>query len=676
MLAAGYWAVALTGSLDLASLVAAGIAIAGRALKLGRMVRFEVPDKVSNALALAYLGFLPIDYYWVSQDFLQAAMHLVFFLASVVVLRARSRRDFFFVKLSALMLMVAASVLASSFSYFLFLAVFALCGIMAQISGQLLEGQSPKAGLARTRGFALAVPLIKISGMILLGTLLLAGALFVALPRTAMAALQYWSPERIRLPGFANEVQLGQIGRIQVTQTPVMHVRIQSAEPMALKWRGSALTRFDGKRWFNAGVEEERLVAESRQVRLGRGDTRQGQRLEYEVQLRDATGDVLFLAGIPETLFTDASYLFRTPVDSYRFGRGQGRGARYEAWGYLEPPRPPYRPGLRMDQQARIEALGLPPLDPRIPELATRVTAGSGSPLAAARDVEHHLRTSYAYVLESLDREIPDPIGRFLFETKAGHCEYFASAMAVMLRSAGIPARVATGFQSGTLNPITGWYLIRASDAHSWVEAWIDGYGWMTFDPTPAAPAGAQSALLTQMALYWDAAEVFWQEWVMSYDLERQLTLAQKAGQSTSAWTASWRARWQALERAAQGLGSRWLWLVPAVFALAWGLYLLVKWAIRAIRSLPSQRQKPTVAGEAAELYVRLLRALERQGVEKPRWMTPDEFASSIAAPYPGMMVREFTVAYQAMRFGGRAEMAGALREILDRLEKPVVRNR
>jgi len=81
---------------------------------------------------------------------------------------------------------------------------------------------------------------------------------------------------------------------------------------------------------------------------------------------------------------------------------------------------------------------------------------------------------------------VADPLAYFLFTRKQGHCEYFASAMTVMLRTAGIPARLATGFQSGVYNPITDFWLVRASDAHAWVEAWIPGRGWTTFDPTSA----------------------------------------------------------------------------------------------------------------------------------------------------------------------------------------------
>ena len=91
---------------------------------------------------------------------------------------------------------------------------------------------------------------------------------------------------------------------------------------------------------------------------------------------------------------------------------------------------------------------------------------------AKARAIERHLRHDYGYTLELPPETVRDPLANFLFVRKKGHCEYFASAMAVMLRTLGIPSRVVTGFQSGVFNPLTGWQVVRASDAHSWVEAW------------------------------------------------------------------------------------------------------------------------------------------------------------------------------------------------------------
>jgi transglutaminase-like putative cysteine protease len=138
-------------------------------------------------------------------------------------------------------------------------------------------------------------------------------------------------------------------------------------------------------------------------------------------------------------------------------------------------------------------------------------TASDTAPIDQAREIERHLRKDYTYSLSLLKSEVSDPLAHFLFERKAGHCEYFASAMAVMLRTIGIPSRVVTGFQSGIYNPISGWQVIRASDAHSWVEAFLPRRGWTTFDPTPPDPNGAQISLATKLALFMDAAETFWQ---------------------------------------------------------------------------------------------------------------------------------------------------------------------
>ena len=145
--------------------------------------------------------------------------------------------------------------------------------------------------------------------------------------------------------------------------------------------------------------------------------------------------------------------------------------------------------------------------------------------------MERRLRAGYTYSLETPNREPADPLAYFLFTSRKGYCEYFASAMAVMLRSLGVPARLATGFQSGIYNPITELWLVRASDAHTWVEAWIAGHGWTTFDPTPPDTAPPGLSLAAKVGLYLDAAQTFWQEWVVSYDIGRQGTLADRLEQ-------------------------------------------------------------------------------------------------------------------------------------------------
>src|SRR5262249_40426095 len=118
---------------------------------------------------------------------------------------------------------------------------------------------------------------------------------------------------------------------------------------------------------------------------------------------------------------------------------------------------------------------------------------------------------------------------------------------------------LATGFQSGTYNPYTGWYLVRGSDAHAWVEAYFAGHGWVTFDPTPASREPATQTLFGKLRLYLDALDITWQDWVVTYDLERQILLAGRLGQSTRALSLRWIEGWDATGAAFGKAAKTWL---------------------------------------------------------------------------------------------------------------------
>ena len=172
--------------------------------------------------------------------------------------------------------------------------------------------------------------------------------------------------------------------------------------------------------------------------------------------------------------------------------------------------------------------LALPPLDRRIPRLAEQITASASNNYDKALALENYLRTHFGYTLQ-LSRTVPhDPLANFLFERKQGHCEYFASSMAVMLRTLGIPSRVVNGFRTGEFNDLTSQYVVRASNAHSWVEAYFPDYGWMAFDPTPGASIPMRTGW-NRVSLYVDAMASFWREWVVNYDAGHQQSLAVSA---------------------------------------------------------------------------------------------------------------------------------------------------
>ena len=679
LLASGYLAVLGSGYLDAPTAVVTGAGLIARALLVFGWIRLNLSPRVVNVLTLGYIGFYPIDYYLLSRDFLTATVHLVFFLAVVKILTASTERDYFYVKIIAFLELLAASILSANANFFLFLALFFLFGVATFAASEIRRAALRSDTVVKTGRRHFGTRLAGLTLFTVLGILLITGGFFFLLPRTARAALQRFVPERYHIPGFSNEVALGQIGESQMRSTAVMHIRmLQDTPPLALKWRGAALTTFDGKRWFNkVNTAEVLRVDPSGLLRLATLEQQltPGKRIGYQVAMQESASDALFLAGTPEALYINVAMIIRTPSNSYRLGFGPPDRLRYTAYSVIEWGGVPAYISQPLSEAARTANLQLPELDPRIRDLAIRVARGGETEGARASAIERYLIQTYPYTIELPQKEVADPVADFLFSRRKGHCEYFASSMVVMLRSIGIPARVVTGFQSGIFNPLSGWYLIRASDAHSWVEAWIAGRGWTTYDPTPPN-TNPSTSFATKLHLYLDAMQVFWQDWVLSYDVDRQLNLVGNLEQSRHNFALKYfdgaldgfvrMAKAQALE-AKRHAGQ----LVAAIVGLAL-LILVGPPAFRRIRLLLQVRrvQRGQVsASDATMLYQRMLTILRRRGVQKPTWLTPNEFAQLVPDSATAKLVAEFTSAYHELRYGMKQDAAVRLVAILEQLE-------
>ncbi|MBK7927438.1 MAG: DUF3488 domain-containing protein [Bryobacterales bacterium] len=679
MIASGYGAVAASGTLDAPTLAGTGVAILARIAIAAGLLRIPIGERVATALAVAYIGFYPIDYFYLSGEFLTATVHLVFFISAVLLLKASTGRDYRLLQLIAFLQMLAGSVLSITSLYLIFLAIFLLSATAAlaagEVRGRLDSGT--RVTYSTLRGARRGLGILSLCAF--LATLALGAVFFVLLPRTAHAALRHLIPDRFHISGFSNEVLLGQIGQLRLSSTPVMHTRIyNSAAGVDLKWRGTTLAQFDGRRWFNEIDRGEPVLVHRRQARLATLEQlgRVGRRVHYEVQLKSATDDVLFFLGVPEVINIDAPQIVRTAASGYRTG-GLAFSSRYEAISFVDDPlSPPLTPPM-MSEEARRVHLQTPLMNPGVARLAREVTAGKLTSEAKARALETHLRTQYGYTTELLSEPVRDPVGHFLLVRRQGHCEYFASSMAIMLRTVGIPSRVATGFQSGSYNPISNWYLIRASDAHSWVEAWIDGRGWVAYDPTPSAPPSDNQGFLHTAALYLDAMELFWQDWIMSYDLDRQILIANRIGQNIRlpAWSGQgvgeyarqvWRRVSAAIDRrtvATLVVCSVMVWLVWWFAPRFWTLW-------RRQKTDEWLRARPAQAADATLLYQRLLDALRKHGNEKPAWLTPREFARTLTQSPHAELVNEATEIYHELRYGARQQPAHRLLDIVTALER------
>ena len=331
----------------------------------------------------------------------------------------------------------------------------------------------------------------------------------------------------------------------------------------------------------------------------------------------------------------------------------------------------------------RAEYLQLPPLDARIPALAAQISSKSKNDYDRAANIEAYLQGHYAYTLDLSGPPTSDPLANFLFARRSGNCEYFASAMTVMLRAIGIPARYVTGFGPGEYNDLGGDYIIRQSDAHAWVEVYFAKYGWITFDPTPSGN-GRHDGLFSRLGMYWDWFQFTWSEWVINYDFVHQLTLGRNLHQSSRAWgeaaRAYVRAKKDALVDKLLALDKRaeaspyFLWDLLA-FLLALLVLLRGRWMLRylvARWSLRARRSGNVTASLAALEYSEMLRILDRAGWKKSHSQTPLEFAAAISVPDISAPVATLTDLYQSSRFGDHPaaveRMSSLLRAIRDRL--------
>jgi hypothetical protein len=325
----------------------------------------------------------------------------------------------------------------------------------------------------------------------------------------------------------------------------------------------------------------------------------------------------------------------------------------------------------------------MPTLDPRVPELARQATAAAANPYDKAVALQSYLQTRYTYTLDQGSISADNPLANFLFVRKAGHCEYFATAMTIMLRTLGIPARYINGFQTGEYNDVGGDFIVRASDAHSWVEAYFPGRGWITFDPTPAGEA-LSKGWFASFAKYMDWIQYQWGEWIINYDFIHQASLGQGVGRASRQWANGARERatrsydalvnrmkqWQT-----DAAASRW---APEIIGLAIAAFIGIfagqpltkflrrKWSLSAAgkHNLSPQR--------ASAHYSEMLRLLARRGLTKAEWITPLEFAASIPQAELAAPVWRLTEIYQAARFGDVAveprRSVELLREIGERI--------
>lgn len=705
-----------TGKLDIVTSFAVPLAAFYKGYRWWHGRPAELSHRAATWFVLVYVVFFPLDALFFSRVFvgnssnpplfaaLLGAVHFLLFVTLIRFYSASSDRDALFLAMLSFTGILAAAVLTVDTTFLIFFFVFLLFGIAAFVGMELRRGAvgavSPvqNAQPERNRRLTRALSLASLS--VALGSIVVGSGLFFFFPRFNAGYLGRASFSPSLMTGFSDNVELGQIGEIKKNSAVVM--RVQTGKPVGddrLRWRGIVLTTFDGKRWTsNEHTPQTLLPNPDGWIYTAEPSSKTdspGMGLLYTVFLEPLATDAIFVPGKVISLkgnFTGEggnsfSVMRRTYILRDSTGTLLNPFHNYSAIRYSGFSRLPSLNAAKLRAASTIYSkeitstyLQLPPqLDRRIPEFAMQITKNAKTPFDQALAVENYLRTRFAYTLILTGKPGDDPLAHFLFDTRAGHCEYFASAMTIMLRTLGIPSREVNGFLPGEYNDLGGDYIVRASDAHSWVEVYFPGDGWQTFDPTPAAPESATS-FLTRLGKYADWLEITWSEWVIGYDFTHQLVLAQNLQRSSRNWSETARG-W--FEQKQQN-GKKWMrslqfkhsalgFLLPVslVLFLVTLRFNLIAELIRRIRlffQLHASKSARTNPQLASRLYSELLRVLARRGLLRMESQTPFEFAAAVDSPNLAPALREFTHIYAHARFGGAPCDTSRLRQLLNQI--------
>jgi protein-glutamine gamma-glutamyltransferase len=691
----GFGTLVSTGGLDATTVVLVGAALLFRGYLLAMRRTVLIPEAWTTTLTLGYVAFYLADYFVFSGVFVTATVHLVLFVMVVRLFSAKRDRDYYFLAVISFLMVLAAAVLTVDSTFLLAFAAFMLMAVVTCILMEMRRASTQATVQAdsssddsayRKMAFSLAGASPLLAFLIMVG----AAGIFFVLPRISTGYLSAFARSREISTGFSDQVQLGQIGEIQQSNSLVMHIQIDG-DPHGsydLKWRGVTLNVFDGKTWFNPRAQHVvTSMGSGRFLLLQTGalwnhvqPAGPAQSIHYRVLMEPLVSNVFFLAPTAKVLQGNYRLLSMDNGDAVFDLDAEHPIGRYEATSDIGQPGPGELRTASYDYppEVLLNYLQLPRLDSRVVALAKKVTVSADNNYDKAAAVERYLRTNFGYTLQ-LPRTVQrDPVANFLFERKQGHCEYFASSMAIMLRTLGIPSRVVNGFRTGEFNDLSSQYLVRASNAHSWVEAYFPGYGWISFDPTPAAPMQMHTGWSRSM-LYLDALASFWREWVINYDVGHQYNLGREATRNSLEWfqrARNWaRRQHEALLTAARRTQQtvsdspgKWSLAGSAVALLVlFGANARRMWrALRSHRLAARPEKSPSLA--ATIWYERMTRRLAKKGWRKSPTHTPSEFLTRIQDEAVRESVAKFTQHYESARFGGSAPDAQRLPELYDEI--------
>jgi protein-glutamine gamma-glutamyltransferase len=677
-----------------------GVLAAGWLIDSGKL-HWSISPKIANWMLPGYLPFAIIEWQILGVSPVTLIIQFIFFASSLKLLRAKTNRDWLWLYIVSFCQVLMAAGMMISTTFLLLLILYLFAAISTFVSNEIRRSQEVfEANLSAWGGGngSIQVPEIQFFSVdeksqlqplrprwrtlsyfsvgILVLILLLAVPVFLAMPRLTRGFSRNGLLATEKLSGFSDIVRLGEVGEIKLNPQVVMRVRVKfpkDERKTTLMWRGVTLNHYDGRTWSESGAGPEPVKKLAESFRVDEKPAPSGftyQRFYVEplsINTVFVAPRPLYLMGLPELARDSGDGLW---TESHPFNKID--------YYVASDTRVPADAELAADNmrvypiEVRQRYLQRPmDFDRRIEELAAEITRGATTQLEIARRIEEHLRNEYNYTLDLQRVEEGDPVADFLFNYRAGHCEYFASAMVLMLRSRRVPARLVNGFQMGEYNESSDFYTVRQSDAHSWVEIFFPKHGWVGFDPTP--PAGRSvydNGVMAWFRNYRESFEMFWLEHVVGFDTGKQLELVLALQSWLWSYQRNTSSQWlDWVYDLAQKLDFNWVNtkagngeisgagpepdspplfrpLALSLFGLAALFAMAFVWRKHRMSWRVKIGNDATVS--AVAFYQEMLRTLERRGYRREPHQTPQEFAARLAMPG----VTEITRLYQRTRFG------------------------
>ncbi|HBO83556.1 MAG: hypothetical protein A2073_06970 [Deltaproteobacteria bacterium GWC2_42_11] len=615
----------------------------------------SIPKLLWNIFAVLLLIFFIIDYFFISNLLLESASRFLTIIMAAKLFDLKTNRDYLTLYILVFFQLLAASAATASLSFLFVFMLYIVVGIWALVIFNLKKDWEENAPQEQPMPRSILGPkfFMAAAGLAVL-SMFLTAILFFIIPRVGTGFLQRKPGEVIKISGFSDRVDLGDLGPVKLNERVVMRVglpELDKAPANSIYFRGIAFDNYDGTSWKQTKRDEIFIERNNAGVFTFRGMSDMGYILKQEILLEPIGTDVIFAASfgaavsgpLPRRIKIDNQGSIYLPLQPHT--RIEYTAFSVVSQDYNEMTMPSGS-GINAVPERLALYLQVSEGSESIAELAKMVTMGIGDPRLKAIAVQEFLKKNYRYTLNPEKGEGKTPLDDFLFYSKEGYCEHYSTAMAIMLRTLGIPTRLVTGFLKGEWNRFGGYLLVRQRDAHSWVEVYLpvnsSQWGWLTFDPTPSAEsAGEVQTPMSVSSLYLDSIRWRWNRYIVHYTLMDQIALARNIDIRFGSVLHNIRGVFNGVKNFRSKLHKTDI-AAPISLLVILPFFLFVLWKYF------KNKEKTRFKERVPRFYVDMLKLLNKKGIRKPAGKTPLEFAAQLNLKE----VRDITDLYLMIRYG------------------------